>query len=152
MAPRLPSSAFRPGLLAALLFAGSCRAQPLPVTFSVDTSALVHTVSPRYLSANLDWHTDAEEPPAWNRSSAMVMDLDNVDLRGLAAAFAPAHLRIGGSEGDCIVYEVSGTDCATYPMERNTFCANNSAGAGFPGAFCLSMERWDALLDFGRAA
>lgn len=131
---------------------GRDSAAPTPVTFSVDTTAVVHTVSPRYVSAGVDWHTNAEEVPAWNQSSAMVIDLENQDFKALAAAFAPAHLRIGGSEGDCIVYEVSGGDCAAYPMEPNTFCYNNSEGSGFAGAFCLSMQRFDALVDFAVAA
>jgi hypothetical protein len=81
----------------------------------------------------------------------MKIDLANADLRAMAAAFAPAHLRIGGSEGDCIVYEISGGDCAAHPMEAGTFCYNNSDGSGFPGAFCLSMQRWDALVEFASA-
>jgi heparanase 1 len=139
-------------LLASLAAAAAAAAAPLPLSISVDVSRVVHEVSPRFVSANFDWHTDAEETPAWVNASAMKIDLANADLRALAAAFAPAHLRIGGSEGDCIVYEISGGDCAAHPMEAGTFCYNNSDGSGFPGAFCLSTQRWDALVEFASAA
>ena len=124
-------------------------APPTPVTFTVDTTTVVHTVSRNFVSAGLDWHTDMEEFPAWNHSSAQVIDLDDVNLRALASAFAPAHLRIGGSEGDCIVYEVSGSDCAAHPMPPTTFCANNSVAQ--PDAFCLQTARWEQLLAFADA-
>jgi heparanase 1 len=120
-------------------------APPTPVTFTIDTSAVAHTVSPRFVSAGFDWHTDIEEWPAWNHSSAQVIDLDDVNLRALASAFAPAHLRIGGSEGDCMIVEVSGSDCARLgPMPG--FCTNNSVQQ--PDAFCLQTARWDALQAF----
>lgn len=138
--------------LLAALAAAAAAAAPLPLNISIDVSRVVHEVSPRFVSANFDWHTDAEEAPAWINASAMKIDLANADLRALAAAFAPAHLRIGGSEGDCIVYEISGGDCAAHPMEAGTFCFNNSDGSGFPGAFCLSAQRWDALVEFASAA
>lgn len=109
-------------------------AAPVPVTLSVDAGRVVHTVSDRYVSANLDWHLDSEEFPAWVNSSANVIDLASPNLRVLAAGLAPAHLRIGGSEGDSIVFDTpAGGACA----------ALNAT----PG-FCLTPARLAALLEF----
>jgi heparanase 1 len=131
--------------LAVLSSALAASSAATPVTFSVDATAVVHNVSRNYVSAGLDWHTDAEEFPAWNHSSAQVIDLGDANLRALARAFAPAHLRIGGSEGDCMIYEMSGGDCARLgPMPG--FCTNNSLLQ--PAAFCLQMARWAELLAF----
>jgi heparanase 1 len=119
---------------------------PLQVTLNV--SEVVNEVSPLYVSANLDWHTDAEEPPFWVNGSAMVIDLENQNLKALAAAFSPAHLRVGGSEGDCILYEITGGDCARLQTETQDFCLNNSIQ--FPNAFCLQMTRWEQILSFAQ--
>lgn len=128
------------------LFGLSSSINPLTVTLNV--TAIINEVSPRYLSANLDWHTDAEEAPVWINGSAMIIDLDNQNLRALAAAFSPAHLRVGGSEGDCILYEITGSDCARLQSETQSFCLNNSIQ--FPDAFCLQMNRWDKILSFAQ--
>ena len=133
--------------------ASSVAAAATPVTFTLDASRAVHEVSPAYLSANFDWHSNAEEWPAWNQSSAQVIDLDDADLRALAREFAPAYLRVGGSEGDCMIYEVSGGECAKYaPSPTSGFCYNNSVQSGFPDAFCLTMSRMDAILAFAADA
>lgn len=70
------------------------------VTLSVNASAVVSTVDPEYISANFDWHTAEEEYPAWVNSSVLTINLTDPRLITLASAFAPAHLRVGGSEQD----------------------------------------------------
>lgn len=104
------------------------------VLVSVLTTAPVNHVSPAYISANLDWHTNAEEYPAWVNASVLVIDFTDPHLETLATAFAPAHLRIGGSEQDEVWYAVDGP-C---PASVNP-------------AFCLTMERWDEINAFAAA-
>jgi hypothetical protein len=57
-----------------------------------------------------------------------------LQLRTLTSALSPMHLRIGGSEGDLVVYNVEGGECD----------AVNAT-------FCLTMDRWDDLHDFAQA-
>ena len=130
------------------IFLVSSTSSTLPLTVTVNVTTIINEVSPLYVSANFDWHTDAEEFPAWVNSSAMVIDLDNINLRALAAAFAPSHLRVGGSEGDCIIVDLSGNDCNTLLPKTQAFCVNNSIG--YPNAFCLSTSRWDEILSFAQ--
>ena len=68
----------------------------------------------------------------------MTIDLTSPNLRAAVAALAPATLRVGGSEGDKIVYDVAGDHCGP------------QSGAPQPvdPAFCLSMERWRELVGF----
>ena len=68
----------------------------------------------------------------------MTIDLTSPNLRAAVAALAPAILRVGGSEGDKIVYDVAGDHCGP------------QSGAPQPvdPAFCLSMERWRELVGF----
>ena len=63
----------------------------------------------------------------------MVIDLQHPLLRAAAKAMSPAVLRIGGSEGDVVCYDVP---------SHNSTCA--SMGQTDP-AMCLSMERFEAL-------
>jgi heparanase len=104
------------------------------VTVSINASATVHTVDPEYISANFDWHTDAEEFPAWVNSSILTINLTDPRILTLATAFAPAHLRIGGSEQDDVWYAVDGPCPATVNA-----------------SFCLTMERWDEINAFAIA-
>ena len=109
------------------------------VNVSVSTHAIALT-SPSLVSFNLDWHKNSEEPPAWSHNaSAMHLDLTSPRLRAAVAALAPGHLRVGGSEGDKIVYDVHGDGCGP------------KSGAPQPPdpAFCLSMGRWRELVRLG---
>jgi len=128
-------------ILKIFLVSSTSTTTTLPLTVTVNVTTIINEVSPLYVSANFDWHTDAEEFPAWVNSSAMVIDLDNINLRALAAAFAPSHLRVGGSEGDCIIVDLSGNDCNTLLPKTQAFCVNNSIG--YPNAFCLSTSKWN---------
>ena len=101
------------------------------VLVSVLSSTPTHHVSPAYISANLDWHTNSEEYPAWVNSSVLAINFSDPRLITLASAFAPAHLRIGGSEQDEVWYAVDGS-C---PPSVNS-------------AFCLTMDRWDEINAF----
>ncbi len=61
------------------------------------------------------------------------MSLNEPNLLFLAKSLSPAVLRIGGSEGDLVVYETPGKPCPP-----NT-------------TFCLTMARWEEINDFAAA-
>lgn len=124
--------------------AASSAAAPLPLSVTVSSGAApAHYVSREYVSFNLDWHFDGEEWPAWRGASVMNMSLDDPDLRFLTGALAPAHLRVGGSEGDLVVYELPGFPCALPPEQNAT---TN------PVPFCLNASRWAAIHAFAAEA
>ena len=104
------------------------------VTLYVNATAVVATTDPEYISANFDWHTEEEEYPAWVNSSILSINLTDPRLLTLASAFAPAHIRIGGSEQDEVWYAVDGP-C---PSTVNA-------------SFCLTMDRWDEINAFAIA-
>ena len=109
------------------------------VNVSVDASRVLARTSPSLVSFNFDWHKNDEEFPAWSHNaSAMEIDLTSPRLRAAVTALSPGYLRVGGSEGDRIVYDVSGDDCGP------------KSGAPQPvdPAFCLSMARWRELVGF----
>ena len=115
-----------------------------PVAVSISSgSPPVHRVAPEYVSFNLDWHFDDEEWPAWRGASVMNMSLTEPNLAFLTAALAPAHLRVGGSEGDLVVYVLPGYPCAI-PAEQNS-TAN-------PVPFCLNATRWAQIHIFAAQA
>ena len=58
-------------------------------------------------SFNFDWHANGEEMPYWVNMSAQKINLDSPMLLAAARAMAPSVLRIGGSEGDVLCYDVS---------------------------------------------
>eukprot|EP00911_Craspedida_sp_UC1_P002706 UC1_evm1s1987 len=110
---------------------------PPPPPFTARASVNVSTASPvartahGFVSFNFDWHKDDEEPPVWERMSVQKIDLDRPALRAAAAAMAPARLRVGGSEGDHVIYNITGTECT-----------------GSDPALCLNMTRWAELVAF----
>lgn len=90
---------------------------PPPPPFNATASvaiggAVVARTSPGFTSFNFDWHKDDEEAPKWERMSVTKIDFHNKALLTAAKAMSPARLRVGGSEGDKIVYDVRGTECA----------------------------------------
>jgi hypothetical protein len=69
------------------------------------------------------------------------IDLTNPVLIEAAAALSPARLRVGGSEGDDVFYDVDGGGCDKW-----------SPKPPVDPAFCLNMTRWRQLLDFAATA
>eukprot|EP00698_Gefionella_okellyi_P006333 TRINITY_DN15705_c0_g1_i1.p1 TRINITY_DN15705_c0_g1~~TRINITY_DN15705_c0_g1_i1.p1 ORF type:complete len:495 (+),score=89.63 TRINITY_DN15705_c0_g1_i1:27-1511(+) len=102
---------------------------------TIDVSQPVHFVTPEYISFNFDWWPDSFFWPAWWHSSVENMTL-SPDLVYLAKQLTPAHLRIGGTEGDIVVYQTPQSPiCPPVPV---------------PGNYCLTMERWDQINQFAR--
>jgi heparanase 1 len=86
--------------------------------------------SPSMVSFNFDWNTG----DSWANASVMVVDLTSKRLRALTAAMSPAHLRIGGSDGDAATYLVDPTN-PPVPCDPD---------------YCLGMPRWRELLEFSK--
>ena len=91
-----------------------------------------------YSSFNMDWHANSEEPPAWINMSVQLLPLGAPGslLDRAAAALAPAVLRVGGSEGDVVAYDV--------PSHGST-CADMNVT---DPQFCLGMPRWEQITAF----
>lgn len=105
-----------------------------PLQVNITTPVTPHSVSTSYVSFNFDYHLNDEF--GWINASVLSLNLSDPRLRTLASALAPAHLRIGGSQGDEVVYDVHGTECA----QASTKWSNTT--------FCLTMARWDEINDF----
>ncbi|KAJ9450306.1 Heparanase-like protein 3 [Diplonema papillatum] len=89
-----------------------------------------------YVSFNFDWHKNDE--PSWNfNASIMTLRLGDRNLLGFAKRLAGAHVRVGGSEADMVIYDTAGNACSDYP--------------GTDPAFCLSMSRWKEIVNFTQA-
>lgn len=106
---------------------------PGPATITVNTSTLAGNVAPEYVSFNLD----TSELSNFNSSTSST-------LAKLAAALSPAHLRVGGTQGDYEVYSF-GTfknfDCSRPPSPMTPYRCKT-----------LPEEQWSGLLDFVAAA
>ena len=126
------------GKATATALATNAAPAPANLTIFIDAASPIARVDPEYISFNLDWHTPTEEDPAWTaNSSVLTVNLHDPWLLDLVGALAPAHLRIGGSEGDDAWYETSVTP--TCPPSNASW------------AFCLTAQRWAALNDFAAA-
>lgn len=107
-------------------------AHGIPVSVDVDTTRVLNILPPTYVSANLDYHYDGEEWPAWKGCSVLNMSLTEPNLVYLASQLSPAILRIGGSEGDDVIYATPSTPCP------------------FNTSFCLTPTRWGEIGAFAK--
>ena len=161
------SSGFKVGMgIAIAALAGSQQAAAQAPTLSVDPSRLprLATIDARFQSYNLEmvevtggrfwkpYRASASAPSARGADNSgnvpaggnpdlfayrEPIDLSNLRLRTLAAALAPAYLRVSGTWAN-----------STY------FAENDAAPSTPPSGFSavLSRERWKAVIDFARAA
>jgi hypothetical protein len=102
---------------------------PGPATITLDGAHVVATVAPEYVSFNFDTSSLA----SLNLSTTSV-------LATLAEALTPAHLRVGGTQGDYEVYSFGAYkdfDCSHPPSPMTAYRCKT-----------LSEQRWGELLDF----
>lgn len=103
---------------------------------------LVNEVDERYLSFTIDLGQIAEPTRFWNPNGSgettgrPSFDFGNDRMRNMAAALAPAFLRIGGTEADRVFYALNGPAPATPPA---------------PFKSVLSTKHLDALGSFALA-
>ena len=136
------SSALCAAALGACVSLALATRAPIALDVNVSAPAVAHAVSPSYISFNFDFHLNTEF--GWVNASVLRdfsvgLNLSDPALRTLTAALAPAHLRIGGSQEDMVVYNVKGWECE----QASTEFANTT--------FCLTMERWAELNAFAAA-
>ena len=84
-----------------------------PATVTIDTSTLAGNVAPEYVSFNLD----TSELGTFNSSASST-------LATLAGALSPAHLRVGGTQGDYEVYSFGAFknfDCSRPPSPMTPY-------------------------------
>jgi heparanase 1 len=93
---------------------------PIKVALSA-SDAPVHTVDERYLSFTLDLGQIAEPTRFWNPDGSgetigrPSFDFASERMRNMAAALAPAYLRIGGTEADRVLYALEADDVLPKP-------------------------------------
>ncbi len=117
------------------------------VAVKVDGSKASGRVDDRFLSVALDtsqvlggrWWDRAAQDVALGRGGehARPFDFDRPGLRTLAAALAPAYLRVGGTEADVVYYDMGETPRAEAPK---------------PYELVLTRDRWDAMQSFAHDA
>jgi heparanase 1 len=118
-----------------------------PVVLTIDGHQARAEVDERFLSVALDtsqvlgghwWSSDARGVEFGRGDERTApFDFARPRLRRLAAALAPAYLRIGGTEADVAYYDMS---------------AGESHSAPSPYQLVLTRARWDAVNEFARAA
>lgn len=116
------------------------------------TERVAATSSDPYIGVGLDlWRRDDPKDGArFGNASALRLGLLSPRLRNLAAASAPAVLRIGGSPEDSLGYGFDG-HCASEP-------ASAAAGGYYcsrvrPTLYdCLTIDRWQQLNEFADGA
>ena len=104
--------------------------------------AAAATTSDAYVGFTLDWWAPDEgcSPEGWGADASVLrVDLDSPKLRALAAALAPAPLRVGGSRDKSAVYAVPGSG------------VDASDAQACPPDTCLTAARWDELHAFANA-
>ena len=129
---------------------GTAKATPVtphegPVVLTIDGRDRVAEVDERFLSVALDtsqllggrwWSRDARQVEVGRGDShAPPFDLARARLRTLAAALAPAYLRIGGTEADVVYYDMTGEIGRPAPR---------------PYELVLTRARWDEVNAFAR--
>jgi heparanase 1 len=108
---------------------------------TIDTSAPVTTIDKRYLSVAVDtaqvvggeWWSSSGEMELMGQERVPVYDFSRPRLRALAAALAPAFLRIGGSDADRIYYDMSAEPLQEAPDGYN---------------FVLTAKQLDGVFEF----
>lgn len=111
---------------------------------SIDLDDAVAEVSPQYLSFAVDssqvlggsFWGEGDSSGGLGEEQVDPYDFDRPRLRTLAAALAPAYLRIGGSEADVVYYDLSDD-----PVEE----------APKPYELLLTARRWDEVVEFTNA-
>jgi len=99
----------------------------------LDVNTIGGEIAAEYGSFNFDWWPNSAGPE-WEASGLLNVDLSNSRLIYLARELVPAHLRVGGSLGDTIIYKI--------PGKSHKPCTE--------GLNCLNMTRWEQLVSFAR--
>ncbi len=134
-------------LLAVLLGCSPSGDAPAPETtaeLSIDTVEVVATIDERYLSVAVDmaqvvggrFWSESGDPEIIGQEEVPEYDFARPRLRALASHLAPAFLRIGGSDSDRVIYDMSEN-----PLQE--------APEGFE--FVLTAAQVDGVFEFSQA-
>ena len=104
----------------------------IPTT--IDSTRVLHVVSPSFLSFTVDACNVRAQPPFAGRG----FNVSEPSFRALAAAMAPAYLRFGGTSADNLTYDMGDDNGKPRP-------------GGIPAGTLLAAD-WDALADFAAAS
>ena len=87
---------------------------------------------------------------SWYNNSLKNIDLENKMLQNAVLEFqGKVHLRLGGSLGDFVVYDIGEYDKDLYCTYQDFSEPTNETHAGYElFSGCLKMDRWDALNEF----
>lgn len=135
-------------LLAACSSGGGTSAPPADTTaeLTIDSSAPVATVDERYLSFAVDtaqvvgglfWSAEPD-PQLIGQERQPVYDFSRPRLRALAAELAPAFLRIGGSDADRVMYDMTDDPIAEEDLPEEF-------------EFVLTADQVDGIFEFADA-
>ena len=121
---------------------------------TVESREPLFTASSELTCATIDWWPSSKcdyGTCMWGSTSIKNLDLSNQFLRNAVAAFGgKLRLRLGGSLGDFVVYNVPGSDSAqgycTYADFSPPTLATKIGYEFFSG--CLEMSRWDEVNEF----
>ena len=97
-------------------------------TITIDTTALIHTVDPRFASFTID-------ASQWRK-----LDLHNTNFTFLAKQLSPSVLRVGGTQADYDVYQFgnySNLDCNHLPSPMTNYRCRT-----------VNASQWKSLVNF----
>lgn len=107
-------------------------------------ASTISIVRPEFVSTTLDWWP--LQTRAWGNASVINADLTHPDLIAAARGLSPYFLRIGGSQADSVIYNM--TTSTSTVEDANRFakaCDQNRQ-------LCLTMQRWEEVLKFAQDA
>jgi len=82
-----------------------------------------------FASVTIDWWrgNDSHYGPKFGNAGMLTLDLNNKNLRTLAKGLTPAHLRVGGTPADSIIYDANG-ECqrVNHSFDTPPDCFNNN--------------------------
>ncbi|KAJ9460730.1 Heparanase-like protein 2 [Diplonema papillatum] len=119
-------------------------------TVTVDSGTTLREVNDNFVCVNMDWWPENHCDWGlciWKNASILTANLTDARLIEATRKLGKPHIRIGGTQGDTIVYKVGDPvpDCPGFspppPVVDNTT---------FTGG-CLTMERWEEIYEFTRA-
>lgn len=118
----------------------------------VDTNYTLSETNNVWSCFNLDWWPSTKCDYGvcpWYNDSILNVNLNSKMLRNAVEAFeGNVHLRLGGSMGDFVIYNTTGTS-SKYCQYSDFSPPTNTSRLGYEiFSGCLNMERWDALNEF----
>ena len=138
--------------------------KPSKIVANLELGGQIATSGGRsYASFNFDWHCGASDAaeyncnaePGWNHSSVNFgLDLNDPHMITAAKALAPGRLRIGGSQGDCICYDIPAGSCEAEIKRHPAQPGKNGHWGAYAcnsPAFVLNMTRWQQIVDWCEA-